>query len=209
MPTMSMNKVIHAAFRRDLERFIGALSTFPDGDTARAAGLGRAWDNFDAQLTTHHEGEHAVAWPHLERAGVAREVLDRMDAEHHVMAEALGGARAAMQALRTQPSADRAVAARAAVEHLRTATLTHLDHEEAQLEAFYLAHEDHPEIKAMGREFGRQSPAVAGRFFAWATDGAAPEEDAALHDSVPGPVFAVLNGIWGRGYRKDVAPVWR
>ena len=120
MPTMSMNKVIHAAFRRDLERFIGALSTFPDGDTARAVGLGRAWDNFDAQLTTHHEGEHAVAWPHLERAGVAREVLDRMDAEHHVMAEALGEARAAMQALRTQPSADRAAAARAAVEHLRT-----------------------------------------------------------------------------------------
>jgi hypothetical protein len=26
---------------------------------------------------------------------------------------------------------------------------------------------------------------------------------------VPGPVFAVLNGVWGRGYRKDVAPVWR
>ena len=33
---MSMNKVIHAAFRRDLDRFLSALSRFRDGDAARA-----------------------------------------------------------------------------------------------------------------------------------------------------------------------------
>ena len=59
----------------------------------------------------------------------------------------------------------------------------------------------------MGREFGKRSPAFAGRFFAWVTDGATAEERAAME--VPAPVFAVLNGVWGRGYRKDVAPVWR
>ena len=47
MATMSMNKVIHAAFRRDLDRFLAALAGFPDGDAARAADLGRAWVNFD------------------------------------------------------------------------------------------------------------------------------------------------------------------
>ena len=50
MPTMSMNKVIHAAVRRDLDRFVAALAAFPDGDAERAAGLGRAWANFDALL---------------------------------------------------------------------------------------------------------------------------------------------------------------
>ena len=35
-----MNKVIHAAFRRDLDRFVGALTTFNAGDTARAQQLG-------------------------------------------------------------------------------------------------------------------------------------------------------------------------
>ena len=59
----------------------------------------------------------------------------------------------------------------------------------------------------MGREFGKRSPVFAGRFFAWVTDGATAEERAAME--VPAPVFAVLNGVWGRGYRKDVAPVWR
>ena len=29
MATMSMNKVIHGAFRRDLDRFVDALGAFP------------------------------------------------------------------------------------------------------------------------------------------------------------------------------------
>ena len=72
MPTMSMNKVIHGAFRRDLDRFVGRPRRLSAGDAARAAALGRAWANFDAQLTDHHEGEHEIAWPHLERAGHRR-----------------------------------------------------------------------------------------------------------------------------------------
>ena len=31
-PTMSMNKVIHGAVRRDLDRFDAALRAFADGD---------------------------------------------------------------------------------------------------------------------------------------------------------------------------------
>ena len=56
-----MNKVIHCAVRRDLKRFRAALDAFQDGDTDRAAELHRAWQNFDAQLTEHHEGEHEIA----------------------------------------------------------------------------------------------------------------------------------------------------
>jgi hypothetical protein len=207
MPTMSMNKVIHRAVRRDLGRFVEALENFRDGDAERARQLGRAWDNFDAQLTDHHHGEHEIAWPHLERAGIQRTLLDEMDAEHHVMADALASARTAMAALRDEPTSARATEALEAVRRLQTVTVTHLDHEESEIEEFYLSHHDHPEIKAMGREFGKQKPAIAGRFFAWVTDGATAEERAAME--VPGPVFAVLNGVWGRGYRKDVAPVWR
>ena len=66
MATMSMNKVIHGAIRRDLDRFEGALTTFRAGDSERARQLGVAWENFDRQLTDHHEGEHEIAWPALE-----------------------------------------------------------------------------------------------------------------------------------------------
>ncbi len=206
---MSMNKVIHRAFRRDLDRFVGALTTFPAGDAARARQLGVAWDNFDRQLTDHHEGEHEIAWPALEQVGVSRELLDRMDAEHETMAEALRGARTAMAALRSRPEAGEAEAALAAMRHLREVTVTHLDHEEQEIETFYLERRDSPEMKEMGRKFSRTSPAKGGQFMAWVDDGATAEERAALRANVPGPVLAVMTGVFGRSYRKHVAPVWK
>jgi hypothetical protein len=204
-----MNKAIHAAFRRDLDRFLDALGRFPAGDAARAEQLGRAWDNFDFQLTYHHEGEHKIAWPALAKVGVGQDVLDQMDAEHDVMAERLAAARVAMSALRTEPSADKAAAAHTAIAELRTVTTEHLDHEEREIEPVYLSKQDDPAIKAMGRAFSKVSPKQGGVFFAWITDGASPEAQAGINQNVPPPVRAIVGGIFGRSYRKDIAPVWR
>jgi hypothetical protein len=61
----------------------------------------------------------------------------------------------------------------------------------------------------MARKFSRRSgPPKAGNFFAWVQDGATAEERAALRESVPGPVLAILGGLFGRRYRKEIAPVW-
>src|SRR5579871_4856677 len=200
MATMSMNKAIHGAFRRDLDRFTEALGRFTPGDRVRAEQLATAWANFDTQLTDHHEGEHAIAWPALASVGVSDDLLATMDAEHEVMAEALARTRAAMAALARTAEADEAKAALAAVEQLRAATLTHLDHEEAELEGVYLAKHDTPEIKAMGREFGKVGPAKGGQFFAWVLDGASTEERAAITAEIPGPVITVIGGVFGRSY---------
>jgi hemerythrin-like domain-containing protein len=209
MAEMSMNKVIHAAVRRDLDRFIAALSSFPAGDRARAKQLATAWANFDEQLTTHHEGEHRIAWPALESVGVSHEILTTMDAEHETMAAALAGARTAMGALARTASAEDAQAALTACQALQAVTLQHLSHEEAELEDVYQAKRDTPEIKAMGRAFGKVSPAKGGQFFAWVLDGASPQERAAVTHEVPGPVISIIGGIFGRGYRKNIAPVWK
>jgi hypothetical protein len=206
--TMSMNKVIHAAFRRDLDRFVTALESFPAGDQRRADELGAAWANFDAQLTDHHEGEHRIAWPALTQIGVSPELLATMDSEHETMAAALATARSAMADLGRQPDQPNAEAARAALVELRTVTVAHLDHEEAEIEQTYLDHVDDPAIVAMGKAFAKVSPAKGGRFFAWLLDGAAPAERAAVKETVPGPVLTIITGIFGRGYRKNVAPVW-
>lgn len=203
-----MNKVIHGAFRRDLDRFIGALSAFPPGDRVRAKQLATAWANFDDQLTYHHEGEHAIAWPALHSVGVSTELLAAMDAEHETMAAALTRTRDAMAALLTDPSAEQAAATRGCFEELRSVTVRHLDHEEAELEPVYQANRDTPEIKAMGRAFGKTGMARGGRFFAWVLDGASPAERAAVAADVPGPVVAIIGGIFGRAYRRDIAPVW-
>jgi len=209
MATMSMNKVIHGAFRRDLQRFVDALRSFREGDTARAAQLGKAWDNFDAQLTDHHEGEHAIAWPAMTSIGVPSALLATFDEEHERMAQALASAGAAMATFRASATAADAKAALAAMETLQSVAVAHLDHEEQETEAVYLQHADGPEIKAMGKQFAKVSPAKGGTFFAWVTDGATPEEMAALTESVPKPVLTIISAIFGRRYRREVAPTWR
>ena len=206
---MSMNKVIHGAVRRDLNRFCRALDAFNDGDLERADALHRAWVNFHAQLTEHHEGEHEIAWPAMEAIGVSGVTIDSFDTEHAMMAADLATAGTAMSNLRgTAARADADVAA-AAMVRLRTTTVSHLDHEEQATEATLLQHHGDPAVKEMGKKFGRRTgPPKAGVFFAWVQDGATPEEEAALRESVPGPVLAIIGGLFGRRYRKEIAPVW-
>jgi Hemerythrin HHE cation binding domain len=209
MVEMSMNKAIHGAVRRDLDRFAAALAAFPPGDLGRARQLLTAWANFDAQLTTHHEGEHTIAWPALAAVGVSADLLAELDAEHDAMAAALGQARAAVNALARSGSGSDAEAALAAVEHLKAVTVAHLDHEDAALEEVYLTKSDTPEVKAMGREFGKVGPSAGGQFFAWVLDGASDDERSAVTSMVPGPVVTIIGGVFGRSYRKNIAPVWR
>ncbi len=206
---MSMNRVIHGAVRRDLNRFAEALAAFPAGDTRRAAQLGTAWTFFQDELARHHADEHAIAWPPLQEVGVSPELLAEFDAEHASMAAALARADDAMTVLVESPTAASAAAAGEAIAGLRAVTAQHMDHEEAELEPVYHAKKDTPQIKAMGRQFGKVSPAVGGNFFAWVQDGASADEQAALRASVPGPVLTIIGGLFGRPYRRKIAPVWR
>jgi hypothetical protein len=208
MSEMSMNRVIHAAVRRDLDRFVTALQTFPPGDIARAKDLGRAWKNFEFELTYHHEGEHETAWPALEQVGVSRDLLREMDEEHAVMGQALVEAGEAMTALTRSAGVAESRAAAAAFTHLREVTVRHLDHEEAELEKVYLENHDAPAMKEMGKKFARVSPARGGHFFAWLLDDASPDAREAIGQTVPGPVLAGLTTVFGRRYRKQVASVW-
>src|SRR3954470_8046554 len=207
--TMSMNKVIHCAVRRDLDRFVRALEAFTDQDRARAEGLYRAWVKFDDQLTDHHEGEHEIAWPAMKAIGISAPTIESFDTEHEAMAADLARTRLAMDKLRVSASRADADTAAAAMQRLQTTTLTHLDHEEQETESALAQHEGDPAVKEMGRKFSRRTgPVKAGTFFAWMQDGATAEEMVALQGSVPRPVTAVLSGLFGRRYRKEVAPTW-
>ena len=95
------------------------------------------------------------------------------------------------------------------MQELRRVTVRHMDHEEAEIEPVYLKNKDSAELKAMGRQFAKVSPSEGGTFFAWVTDGASQEELTAVTSGIPRPVFTVITGIFGRNYRKTVAPVWR
>ncbi len=210
MVDMSMNRLIHRAVRRDLVRFDDALAAFSDGDARRAELLSVAWANFHRQLTWHHTSEHDIAWPVLRQVGVSEDLITQWDAEHERLAAALRATDDAMQALRRTPSGDNAKAARDAMSALRSVATEHLDHEEAELEPVYLSKRGTPEMKAMGRRFSRDlKPPAAGTFLTWLQDGATRDEKAALRQEIPPPVVAIIGLIFGRTYRRTVAPVWR
>jgi hemerythrin-like domain-containing protein len=206
---MTMNRLIHAAVRRDLDRLSTALDRLAAGDRARAAALRRAFGHLRLELTRHHEGEDTHVWPMLARAGVDADLLAAMESEHHAMAEALADTDAALTRLAGTGSAADATAARAGVERTREVVDRHLVHEETELEAQLRPHLDSPEWKAVERKLSRQPPGVAGPFFAWVTDGMTDEHRAFLRQTVPPPVVAVLARVFGRRYNRDIAPVWR
>lgn len=206
---ISMNRLIHAAVRRDLTRFGNALADFPNGSAARAGQLHTAWKYFYGELDYHHHGEHDIAWPALESVGVPKVTLDQMDAEHDRLAEALGTADTAFAALARTPTEASAKDARAAITTLQSVVDEHLTHEEAELEPVYQAKKETPEMKAMGRKFSKRNAKEAGDFFAWLQNGATPNEQAALRANVPAPIVAIFTRLLGRNYRRNVAPVWQ
>jgi hemerythrin-like domain-containing protein len=206
--TITMNTVIHGAVRRDLDRLAAALEALPAGDTARARDLARAFANLRRELTHHHEGEDTHVYPWLEREGLVPDLLPAMAAEHTAMAEALAATDVALRALAEGGSADDLAAARASVARTRAAVDEHLDHEEADVEPVVVPLMATPGWQRVEKQLRSQPVGVAGPFFAWLTDGMREEHRAHLRATVPAPVVFVLSRVFGRRYRREVAPVW-
>ena len=145
----------------------------------------------------------------LQAKGVDAGLLAEMESEHHAMAEALAETATAMSTLAASGSAPDAAAARASVVRTQVVVERHLAHEENEVEPQMLKYEDTPEWKAVEKKLRRQPPGVAGRFFAWLTDGMSEESRAYLKTVVPALVVVVLAKTFGRRYYREVAPVWR
>ena len=142
---MTMNRVIHAAVRRDLTRLESALDAAPDGDRARARQLATAYANLHRELKHHHEGEDNNVFPFLARVEGATELVQVMEAEHQAMSDALAEAGTAMTAYASTGSASDAHAARDTLLRAHEVVERHLHHEETELEPLMLPHLEKPE----------------------------------------------------------------
>ncbi len=206
---MTMNRVIHAAVRRDLARREEALGAVSDGDTARAGQLLRAFENLRRELTHHHEGEDELIFPMLSGLRADPLLLEAMESEHQAMAAALTDTTAAMERYAATASADDARAARESVVRTQQVVDQHLTHEEQDLEPVLLPHLESAEWKAVEKKLRSQPPGVAGRFFAWIEDGMDDESRTYLRATVPAPVRFILGRFFGRQYHREIAPAWR
>ena len=184
---MTMNRVIHGAVRRDLARLEAALAAAPDGDRERAAALRDAYAYLQGELVRHHEGEDDLIFPMLGRLGADADLLEAMEDEHLVMAEALQSTRSAMERYAASATAADAQAARERVVHAQEVVDRHLEHEERDLEPVMIGHAESDEWKAVEKQLRRQPPRVAGPFFAWIQDGMGAEEKTLPGEHHPRP----------------------
>src|SRR5215510_10005737 len=197
---LTMNTVIHAAFRRDLARFDTALATFPDGSQERADQLVAAWDNYSHQLHHHHQDEETIFWPAFRELGADESLTSDLGGEHARMLAALDHADEVVRRLPGDPSTSRAADAQ-----LGEVLHDHLAHEEAELEPWAATMLDTRQMKAARTAVRKAHQGEGGTFVAWLLDGAAPEDVVGLKREIPPPIVTVLNAIPGRHYRKNIA----
>lgn len=209
MAVDSMNKVIHAAVRRDLRRLEHALTTVRNGDRRRAGDLRRAWEHLDSQLHHHHDQEEALVFPAVVGLGIDPALVEEMESEHDEMVRALEDIDHAVRAYSASATVADAAAAAEAVRRGSVSVQRHLAHEEAELEPALRPHVGSAEWKAVEKQLRKQPPTKAGWFFAWLEDGASDDVRAYLGSTVPGPVRFVFSRAFGRGYHRAIAPVWR
>lgn len=204
-----MNQIIHAAVRRDVARTEQALRGMRDGDGARAREIKRGWANLVGELKHHHEQEDALVWPFLQSRGVDQGLLETMESEHQALGQALRDGAAALDAVVAEPTTTRALAAADAVAQSGQVIGGHLDHEERDVEPLIRAQAQTPEWKAVERKFREGGLTRGGNMMAWLMDGGSPAAQSALRATIPTPVLFVLSRVFGRGYHKQVAPIWR
>jgi iron-sulfur cluster repair protein YtfE (RIC family) len=179
--------VTHDAFRRDLERFAGAVAA----GKAYAAGVQAGWQNFKNQLDVHHSVEDAALWPRVISAVQGRPealaLMAEMEAEHAELHPKMD-------------AVDAGIANRAADLGNRVADLAgvlnhHMRHEEESalpLIQEVLTPKDWGAFRgAMAR---RQGPKGAAMYVPWILDGLG-EEDRRRFFAEMGKPVAVVNAI--------------
>ena len=206
---MTMNRVIHAAVRRDLDRLEAALDRAGDGDVERARRLDVAYANLHRELKHHHQTEDRLIYPFVGKVESVSELLSVMDSEHHAMADALEETQSAIATYGTTASAADALRARDSVASTRAVVEQHLTHEEEDFEPLVWPYLETSEWKAVEKQTRQPSAAATGCFFAWLQDGISDEHRRFLRSTVPPPVLYVLSQLGGRAYRRDVASTWK
>lgn len=138
---------VHDMFRRELTELRGLLDRVRDGGAdigdARARvnamalrsnswALGSHCQAYCFAVTQHHGHEDALIFPHLRRRDPSlAPVIDRLEAEHHVIHDLLDAVDRALVTLAREP--DDLAPLREAVDALTDALLSHLSYEEREL----------------------------------------------------------------------------
>ena len=204
-----MNRVFHAALRRDLERAIDALTDGAQPTPAQRTALADHVNLVLDLLHRHHTGEDTGLWPLVRRrAPDLGAQLDAMEAEHASVAGAIVSTRAAARryaATTDPPPAGHRL--RQSLVELGDLLLPHLDHEETEVMPRVMRALTQRDWTGLSRAELRNwgSLALAGTGLVWMADGLKQTERSMLNKQIS-PLFQwLVDKRYGPAYRRRTA----
>ena len=207
-----MNRVFHAALRRDLERAIGSLGVSRHPTPAQRAALAEHVGLVLDLLHHHHTGEDTGLWPMVRRrAPDLGAQLDMMEAEHASVAGAIVSTRAAARQYATTDPPAAGHRLRQALVELGDQLLPHLDHEETEVMPRVMRALSDRDWSVLSRRELRNwgSFALAGTGLVWMADGLNQTERAMFNKQVS-PLFQwLVDKRYGPAYRRRTALAFR
>jgi Hemerythrin HHE cation binding domain len=204
-----MNRIFHAALRRDLARVINVLADAKDHAPEQRAALAEQVGLVLGLLHHHHTGEDTGLWPLVRRrAPDLGTQLDTMEAEHASVTVLIVSTRAAARqyATTTDPLAiGRQL--QLAVSQLSDVLLPHLDHEETEVMPRVMRALTKRDWSALSRGELRNwnSLALAGTGLVWMAAGLNQTQRALFNQQVS-PIFQwLVDQRYGPAYRRRTA----
>ncbi len=203
-----MNRVFHAALRRDLERAISSLTAATHPTPAQRTALAEHVDLVLDLLHHHHTGEDTGLWPLVrQRAPDLAPQLDLMEAEHASVASAIALTHTAARqyAATSDPSAARRL--RNALVELSGVLLPHLDHEETEVMPRVMRALTGRDWSALSRRELRNwsSFALAGTGLVWMSDEMTQTERDVFNRQVSAVFRWLIDKRYGAAYRRRTA----
>jgi hemerythrin-like domain-containing protein len=204
-----MNRIFHAALRRDLARVINVLADAKDHAPEQRAALAEQVGLVLDLLHHHHTGEDTGLWPLVRRrAPDLGTQLDTMEAEHASVAGAIVSTRAtARQYATTTDPLGVGRRMRLALSELSDALLPHLEHEETEVMPRVMRALTNRDWSALSRGELRNwnSLALAGTGLVWMADGLNQTQRTLFNQQVS-PIFRwLVDQRYGPAYRRRTA----
>ena len=201
--------IVHSALRRDLERTRMVLADEPHPEGARRRAIAHHLLWMMQFLHRHHNGEDVGLWPLIRSKNpAAAALLDRMEADHLLIAPELTVLEECARAYRDDGSARESLVT--SLARLTHVLLPHLEREEIDMMPVVAATITNDEYQAVEEKYfvGPKGFLELGAEGHWIIDGLSPDDrDVILHLVPPVPRFVLLHAF-ARSYRRKCALLW-
>lgn len=209
---LTMNKVMHNALRRDLDRMRRVVDETSPVPKERRDAIATHMAFTLARLHHHHTGEDTGLWPLLEQKDPSSRVLFTTLAEQHdALQSTINDLLVALTAYAAAPGDDDATRApvRATLDAYAETLLPHLEFEEHEAPT-HVQHLSVQECATLEKKYFREKlpPGQLGYLGYWLMDDATDEERRTVASRVPAPVFWILKRTSGPAYQKKTSYFW-